>query len=467
MQWPSHSPANQPLHTLPPSPASAFSHPHRSSPFAAPASASSPHAHSVAFGSIPGSQPGVLGWGVGMSAANGAGRGFGSVASPFASGSGSGSRSNTPQPASVGWGSATAPASSPSHTPTTNSRRRRRSATPPSSDDDAETQQQQQARAVRPIRPTLASAKRARTAGDAAGLLSAGTGGLSLGGGAGQPQQSVGDLGKALASLDKPSLLSLLSKLLTTSPHLAPTISALLPTPSLSTLLSTISTLERNVLSAIPSGVFLREEYVWGRVRLPVEEYVSEARRFLNLCVPPNPPTTPTAASETGEDLTHPSSSFPFLHSLTLSLTRLESSLPPSSSPNSSPNPLAQHLLPALMNAWHLFLSRLAHAANEQGRIFPQSQLNQWFDSLDEVCSVQSLSATVTADAFRAGGAGGLGGTGMGAGKGEAGQGQGQVRRLMDGVRDRARREVGWLVGWKEPILQAVTGGMEGVEEEL
>ncbi|GAA5905449.1 hypothetical protein JCM6882_003164 [Rhodosporidiobolus microsporus] len=478
MQFPS-SPFSQqqPLHTLPSPAPVPFSHPHsqhlaRSSPFAAQPSPS----HSVAFGAVPGSQPGVLGWGVGMSAANGAGRGFGAVASgsgasPFASGS----RSSTPQPATatVGWGSA-APASSPSHsqqqqaTPST-SRRRRRSATPPSSDDDDDEGHGLRQQQAKPVRPVVGKMKRARTAGEAGGLSA---GGLNLGGGgAGGGAPAVGDLGKALASLDKPSLLSLLHQLLTSQPSLAPTISALLPAPSLPTLLTSLAALERAVLTAIPAGAFLREEYVWGRVRAQVDEYVGEARRFLSLCVPPTVTAAATSegAAAQGEDLTHPSLAFQFLHALTLSLTRLESALPPppsssSSTPasNPNPNPLAAHLLPALLNAWHLFLTRLSQSTNVQGRVFPQSLLLSWFAGWDELC----LLPPSPLDAFRGAAAAGGGGGSR--------DGQGGVRRLMEGVRERARREVGWLVGWREPQLVGAgqgqaggQGGMEGVEEEL
>ncbi|BGP13128.1 hypothetical protein JCM10213_000869 [Rhodosporidiobolus nylandii] len=427
MQWSNAS--SQPLQTLPPSP---FHQPHLlSSPSHAPPHQplATPSPHAVAFGQIPGSQPGVLGWGVGMSAANGGGAGFG-----FARGGGA--RSQTPT--SVGWGSAagpSSPAQMPQQTPS-NSRRRRRSATPESSDDEGT----HRASTARPVRPLLSSAKRARTAGDAVGL---GAGGLSL---ASANSTAVGDLGKALASLDKPSLLNVFSKLLTTSPHLAPTIAALLPTPSLSSILDMLTTLERSVLAALPTGAFLRPDYILSRIRAPLEEYVSDTRRYLGLFVPPQPGTSATSE----EDLTHPSTAFQFLHALTASLIRLEVAMPPSppsSATNpATANPLASHLLPALLNAWHLFLSRLSASINQHGRVLPSSLINGWFTKLDELAPL----APSPFDAFRAGGA----------------QPHSEVRRLMEGVRDRARKEVGWLVGFKAAPGAPATGmGMEAEEE--
>ncbi|GAA6041722.1 hypothetical protein JCM8097_003102 [Rhodosporidiobolus ruineniae] len=446
MQWGSSTSHNQPLHTLPPSlPSSPFSHPHlhsSHSPAAPP---------SIPFGQVPGSQPGQLGWGIGMSAANQGGFGW-AAQTQGRSPAGAGGAGAARQP-SVGWGSAAGPSSpsSTSHTPT-NPRRRRRSASPDSSDDEAN--QQQQARAVRPIRPALASTKRARTAGDAAGLSA---GGLGLGGasGSGSGAAAVGDLGKALASLDKPSLLTVFSKLLSTSPHLASTISSLLPTPSLSILLASLSALERAVLSALPTGAFLRPDYIWGRVRLPLEEYVAEARRFLALFVPAQPP--PPGASTSEEDLTHPSTAFQFLHALTASLIRLEAALPsPPPAPASaaaSPNPLATHLTPLTLNAWHTFLTRLSVAVNSHGRVLPSSLLTSWFSRIDELCPAPPSPF----DAFRvsAGGA--------------PGEGAGGTRRAMEGVRERARREVGWLVGWKpEPGVAGTSapGSVVGMEDE-
>ncbi|GAA5937987.1 hypothetical protein JCM3775_002416 [Rhodotorula graminis] len=451
MQFPHGSYHHQPVQALPSSP---FSQPHLlSTPSHAPSAVTpAAHHHAVPFGAIPGSQPGVLGWGVGMSAANGAGFGFSQ---------GGLARQSAPaahRPSSVGWGSAAAasgsaqqrpasPSPSAQNTPA-NPRRRRRSASPGmSSDDDDSSRAAPSLRAIRPMQS--ASAKRARK-------------GPAQGEPAPSPASGaavVGDLGKALASLDKPALLNVFSRLLSTNPQLASTISALLPTPSLSTILDSLASLERAVVVATPSGAFSRDEYIWSRVRVPLEEFVTESKRFLGLFVPAQAPTGPIAE----EDLAHPSTAFQFLDTLTHALLHLEATLPASPSSSSTPstaaattNPLASHLVPLTLNAWHQFLSRLSSAVNDQGKVLPTSTVRTWFDRLDDACGAGPVAATAAFPSlFGAPRAGALG----------AARGESQVRRAMEGVRERARREIGWLVGLRPEVAQGA-GGMEGVEQE-
>ncbi|GEM12068.1 nuclear envelope, Cut8 family protein [Rhodotorula toruloides] len=277
-------------------------------------------------------------------------------------------------------------------------------------------------------------AKRARTvqaANEATGASSA----LSQG--------PVVDLGKALASLDKPALLNVFSKLLTTSPHLAFTIASFLPAPTLSNILDSLNSLEHAVIEVTPTGSFLRPEYIFSRVRLQLEEYVSEAKRYLSLFVPAQQPTG--ALSE--DNLAHPSTAFQFLHALTSSLLRLESTLPSSPSasltPSSPPsNPLAGHLVPLTLNAWHLFITRLSSAINTQGRVLPTSLAQSWFDQVDALAVSSFLGAGI------------------------GGERASQVRKAMEGVRERMRREVGWLVGFKSEVAGVGGSNMEGVEQE-
>lgn len=194
MQWQSGS-YSQPVQTLPSSP---FSQPHLlSSPSHAPSSlATTSPAHAVPFGAIPGSQPGVLGWGVGMSAANGGGFGFGFAGARMTGSGGggpSGSSSRAQTPASVGWGSAqgarpSSPAQGGPSTPS-HSRRRRRSASPEMSSDE----EGPSLRAVKPMRSLQSGGgrKRARTAQAASEAAS---------GSAAASQGPVVDLGKALGA---------------------------------------------------------------------------------------------------------------------------------------------------------------------------------------------------------------------------------------------------------------------------
>jgi len=127
-----------------------------------------------------------------------------------------------------------------------------------------------------------------------------------------------------------------------------------------------------------------------------------------------------------------------FLLHLTSSILTISQSLPPppdSSSPNQ--NPLQLSLLPSLINAFHIFITRLSDQVNSRGRILSQSTINSWFEELDQL-----VQGTKGSDAL------------------------GQERKALEGVQGRLRREVGWLVGWKE-TEEGGQGGMEGVEEEL
>ncbi|KAL8291900.1 hypothetical protein RQP46_002158 [Phenoliferia psychrophenolica] len=248
-----------------------------------------------------------------------------------------------------------------------------------------------------------------------------------------QPVNST-DLGKALASLPKESLLTLLTSLLTSQPALRPTVAALLPPPTLPTTLASLHTLERAVLAALPAGHDLREDYVWGRVRVSLEDYTSSAKSFLTtFCAPSSPSSTSTPTGGTTEDeIGHPSTTFAFLYALTSSLRRLEVALPHSPSPATTrSNPLAGHLLPLTINAWHALLTRL------NGRVLSATLLRGWFDRIDELC--------VDSPGGREGGA----------------------KRACEGVRERMRRELGWLIGVRPSAVQINNSVMMDDEEEL
>ena len=227
--------------------------------------------------------------------------------------------------------------------------------------------------------------------------------------------------------------------LLQTQPTLRPAIAALLPAPTLASTLTALADLERNITSAIPSGAGARPEYVWGRVRVPVEEYVAEARSYLGSYTFAINNSASTPVGE--DDLSHPSTTFAFLYALTSSLRRLEVALPPAPSSPLAPGggtatALSAHLLPLTINAWHVFLTRLSAAVNVEGRVMSASTVAGRFQRLDEICVASPAVA---------------------------GRAEGQARKACEGVRDRLRREVGWLVGMREVVQDG--RGMEREEE--
>lgn len=251
------------------------------------------------------------------------------------------------------------------------------------------------------------------------------------------------------ATLSKEALATLLTTLITTQPSLRPLITSLLPPPTLNNTLSRILTLERNVLSSIPAGG--REDYIWGRVRSPLEEYLEESRGFIRVfCAE----AERGGGGGGGEDsIGHPSTTFAFLYALTSSFRRIEASLPSPPSLITSPNYslekrlgqdlLTTNLLPLLSVHWTDFLAKLARGINEEGRVMSGEILRGWVKRLEEL-SVETPG--VRENLRREGGA----------------------RGVVEGVRERLVEELGWLIGVK-PSASASTGmgGEEMDEEEL
>ncbi len=94
------------------------------------------------------------------------------------------------------------------------------------------------------------------------------------------------DIGKMLASMDKPSLLSMLTSLLSQSKDasLPAQILSLLPTPSLDSVETSLDELEKAIRAAIPfvaDGSSARHEYTWSRLRAPHRRLVDAALGYL------------------------------------------------------------------------------------------------------------------------------------------------------------------------------------------
>ncbi|KAK0544338.1 hypothetical protein OC845_005654 [Tilletia horrida] len=148
------------------------------------------------------------------------------------------------------------------------------------------------------------------------------------------------DLGKMLASLDRPELLSLLMRLLATSqdPSLPAQIQALLPAPSLESINTTLNNLEAAIHQAIPlAGA--RAEYVWTRVRNPLNEFATTAIGLMEVLLQRRQQQQASATSASlnsvntsevdADGLVHPTTAFAFLLDLTGRVLRIERGLPP------------------------------------------------------------------------------------------------------------------------------------------
>ena len=212
-------------------------------------------------------------------------------------------------------------------------------------------------------------------------------------------------------------------------PSLKPVVIGLLPPPSLESFHAALGAVEKRVLDSVPRGIGLRDEYVWTRMRGPLEEYVTEARHFLAVFCPAG--ATDAAAAPT-DDTQHPTTTFSFLVTLTASVRRVEAVLPRGCTARQSrTDPLSAHLQPALYNHWHLFATRIAAAINTHGRMLSAEAVRTWFRQLDDLVGQDPHADAVS-------------------------------QRALEALRDRFVRDIGWIVG-----LRPVAAPSDAMDDEL
>lgn len=161
-----------------------------------------------------------------------------------------------------------------------------------------------------------------------------GQNGNGAGSGSDESATASVDLGKMLASLDRPELLSLVMRLLNASsdPTLPAQVQALLPAPSLESISITLNALEAAIQQAMPlPGA--RAEYIWGRVRGPLNEYATTAVGFTETLLQRRNAQSAASASSSATELdpdglVHPTTAFAFLLDLTARVLRIERTLP-------------------------------------------------------------------------------------------------------------------------------------------
>ncbi|SPO21865.1 uncharacterized protein UTRI_01853_B [Ustilago trichophora] len=311
------------------------------------------------------------------------------------------------------------------------------------------------------------------------------------------------DIGKMLASMDKPSLLSMLSSLLTQSKDatLPAQILSLLPTPSLDSVESSLDELEKAIRSAIPfvaDGTSARHEYTWSRLRAPIAAFVDAALGYLPFFVTELDSDREQRLQERDPRLqanreeVHPATTFTFLLMITSRVLRIEALLPSvtksslafnlftaSSQPTSfgfgvastptsptkhnadaygkhsnlayllgtefaspsSPDALMTVLMPAILKQWTTLLHRLDKAVNGDGRMFSQELVLTW---------ARGLEGTGTAGVNSSSHSGGGYNSAFSGVKKDDAQPKSEemlIRKAMDEVRNRLERDLAWLVG--------------------
>lgn len=311
------------------------------------------------------------------------------------------------------------------------------------------------------------------------------------------------DIGKMLASMDKPALLSMLASLMSQSKDatLPAQILSLLPTPSLDSVESSLDELEKAIRSAIPfvaDGSSVRQEYTWSRLRAPIAAFVDAALGYLPFFVTELDSEREQRLRvqdprlQADREEVHPATTFSFLLMITSRVLRIEAMLPSvtksslaynlftaSSAPStptcpvkaddaygkhsnlahllgtefsspSSPDALMTTLMPAILKQWTTLLHRLDKAVNGDGRMFSQEVVLAWARGLEAVRTT--------------------------GGEGEEKKEAMLIRKAMDEVRGRLERDLAWLVGgpvqqsrgrWEKREKRTRGSSMSDGEEEL
>lgn len=284
------------------------------------------------------------------------------------------------------------------------------------------------------------------------------------------------DLGKMLASLDKPHLLSLLSSLLASNPSLSPTIRSLLPLPTLEFVNTSLDSYEASIKAALPfveaasDDTQVRPEYAWNRLRGPVAELVAGVQSWMDFF-------SSREAQDAGQGKeVHPATMFQLLHTITMRTIKIQRDMLPvvpssilststvrggvttagdsstsssSSSPMTahllsslplplrspaSPNTLLTTLLPLLLQSWESLLRRISHSLNVEGKMYGREVVVGWLRGCETL-----RQQVVQADGHHA----------------AAMAGHEEQKRLvletiqncLEEVDQGFRREIGWCVG--------------------
>lgn len=189
-----------------------------------------------------------------------------------------------------------------------------------------------------------------------------------------------------VGSLTKPELLTLLQGIITCHPDLKPSISSLLPKPTLEAMSTKLVEVESQLLEVIPSKSFNRDEYVWNRVRLPLHLYVNECLSLLKLW------SKAEDGFEQAQIHTTISNQFSFLCLLTTSIRKVEVSLPaspdgPDTLNSTASQPLRSLLIPDLLQAWNQFIEKIYHITSVNGIVLSEAAIEKWYTQLKDLAN--------------------------------------------------------------------------------
>jgi hypothetical protein len=264
-----------------------------------------------------------------------------------------------------------------------------------------------------------------------------------------------------IATLDKPALLTLFSRLMTSStdPTLRDQIIAHIPSPSLDSVESALDEIERNIRTACAQPGQMRAEFAWGRLRNPVGDFVTTSLGFLPFFIDD---TKDGGVLSSRQETPHPSTTFNFLQALTFRTLRIIYLLAPTPSTMSTslfsfdsnktfpfgieinptirayqdlmpadqlttanPNTIATQLIPLLLTQWSRLQEKLCKGVNEEGKMFGSEMMRGWIMSLEALGLVKS---------------------GIDHGRPMKAE-EHALRTVLDAIRGSLEQGVGWLIG--------------------
>ncbi|CBQ71890.1 conserved hypothetical protein [Sporisorium reilianum SRZ2] len=300
------------------------------------------------------------------------------------------------------------------------------------------------------------------------------------------------DIGMTLASMDKSSLLSMLSSLLLQSKDatLPAQILSLLPTPSLDSVESSLDELEKPIRSAIPfvaDGSSARHEYTWSRLRAPIAAFVDAALGYLPFFVTELDSDREQRLRERDPRLqadreeVHPATTFTFLLMITSRVLRIEALLPSvtksslafnlftassqqtsfgfggatstPTSPTKASGVGANDAYGKHSNLAHMLGTEFASPSSPDAimTVLMPAILKQWTTLLHRLDKAVNGDGRMFSQEVVLNWARGLEATGTAGGvKKEAEQPKPEemlIRKAMDEVRNRLERDLAWLVG--------------------
>ncbi|KAA1079949.1 hypothetical protein PGTUg99_011504 [Puccinia graminis f. sp. tritici] len=224
------------------------------------------------------------------------------------------------------------------------------------------------------------------------------------------PKEDPTDLGTALVSLTKNELISLLHGLIQQKPELKPMIKSLLPPPSLESILLKLDEVEKQLVESIPNKRMNREEYIWNRVRVPLNSYVNDCLSCLELAAQTIENRCGSRAEgkpELSVIYGAVSDQLSLLSHLSLSISKIESLLPSLSTQPSNQNdhqdlnwnvsyPFQSILIPSLFQNWKNFIESIHKLIFIDRMIISESLIRKWFSLLDGLSSPHPISTTTT-----------------------------------------------------------------------